>query len=65
MTTTRDWVEAEEVSNEAYQFDDPILLRLVVDTNIPFNLLFASREVDVIDLSCQCSTTIIEDTKDE
>ena len=50
-TKARDRVEAEEVSDEAYQLDDPVLLRLVVDTDIPSNLLFASREVDVIDLS--------------
>ena len=46
----RDQVEVEEVSNEAYQVYDLILLRLVVDTDIPSDLLSASRKVDIIEL---------------
>ena len=64
-TKARDRVEAEEVLDEVYQLDDLIPLRLVVDIGISSNLLFASREVDVIDLSHQCSMTIIEDTEYE
>ena len=64
-TKARDQLEVEKVSDEAYQLDDPIPSRLVVNTDIPSNLLFASREVDVIDLSHQHSMTIIEDTKDK
>ena len=64
-TKVRDRVEAEEVLDKAYQLDDSIPSRLVVDTNIPSNLLSISRELDLIDLSRQCSITIIEDTKDE
>ena len=45
--------------------DDPVLWRLVIDTSIPSNLFSTSREVDVIDLSHQRSTTTIEDTEDE
>ena len=64
-TKAKDRVEAEEVSDEAYQLDDLIPLRLVVDIDIPSNLLSTSREVDVIDLSHQHSTTIVKDIEGE
>ena len=64
-TKARDRVEAEEVSNEAYQMDDPIPLRLVVDTDILSNLLSTSKEVDIIELPGQHSTTMIKGTEDE
>ena len=64
-TKARDQVEAEEASNEAYQLDDPVPLRLVIDIDIPSNLFSTYKEVDVIDLSRQCSPTIIEYTEGE
>ena len=64
-TKAKDRVEVEEVLDEAYQWDDPIPSRLVVDTDIPSNLLSTSRDIDVIDLSRQHSTIIIEDTEGE
>ena len=36
-TKVRDRVEAEEVSDETYQLDDPIPSRLVIDTDISSN----------------------------
>ena len=64
-TNTRDQVEVKEVSNEPYQLDDPIPLRLVVDIDILSNLFSASREVDIIDFLHQHSTIIIEDIEGE
>ena len=64
-TKARDQVEAEEASNEAYQLDDQVPLRLVIDIDIPSNLFSTYKEVDVIDLSRQCSPTIIEYTEGE
>ena len=64
-TKAKDWVQTEKVSDETSHLDDPVLWRLVIDINIPSNLLSTSREVDVIDLSHQHSMTTIEDTEDE
>ena len=64
-TNTRDQVEVKEVSNEPYQLDDLIPLRLVVDIDILSNLFFAYREVDIIDFLHQHSTIIIEDIEGE
>ena len=48
-------VEVEEVSKQAYQTDDPSSSRVVIDIDIPSNLFLVSREVDIIELSRQCS----------
>ena len=60
-TKVRGQVKAKKVSNEAYQVDDPIPMRVVVDTDILPNILSTSGEVDIIDLSSQCLRMTIED----
>ena len=44
-------VEVEE--EQAYQIDDPIPSKVIIDTGIPSNLCSISREVDIIELSRQ------------
>ena len=51
----RSQVEVDEVSEQAYQTDDPSPSRVVVDTNISFNLCSLSGEVDIIELARQYS----------
>ena len=48
-------IELEEVSEQAYQIDDPSPSRVVVDTNIPSNLCSILGEVDMIELPRQHS----------
>ena len=48
-------VELEEVSEQAYQTNDPSPSKVVVDTDIPSNLCSISGKVDIIELPSQHS----------
>ena len=45
--------------------DDRILLRMVIDTDIPPTLIFTSKEVDIIQYSSHSLERTSEATKDE
>ena len=64
-TKAKDSVEAKGVTEEAYQVDDPIPSRVIIHTNIPFNLVFTFREADIIELLGQCSQTTFKATEDQ
>ena len=45
--------------------EDPISSRVVVDTNVPCNLVFAFRKIDIIEHLSQCLGTTIEEIEDK
>ena len=63
-TKTRGRLEVEEVTDEANQADNPIPLWVVIDIDIPY-LVFASREVDIIEYLGQHLATTVKDIEDE
>ena len=64
-TKARSQVEDKELTEEAYQVDDPIPSKMVIDTNSPPTLVSISREVYIIQPSSHRSKRTSEATEDE